>query len=100
MFANSPTPFVIPKGKCKSSFITVIITAGIGPYINPASIINTFEKSNFKKSAGVPGKIGISGITQYATYASAVNTAIPATFFAENVLLLILLLVFAKCVGQ
>jgi hypothetical protein len=42
----------------------VIIIAGIGPYIKPAKIINTLEKSSLRKSAGVPGKIGISGIIQ------------------------------------
>ena len=54
------------------------MTAGIGPYINPASITNTLERSSSKKLAGVPAKIGIS--SKYTTKDSAENTAIPAIF--------------------
>ena len=87
-FAICPTPKVDEPIRHKSSFIIPTQSAAIGPYIKPASIINTFEKSNFKKNTA---EVGNSENSKKETaYASATKIAIPAmllvvkTFFIKN----------------
>ena len=86
MLASSPTPPVVPTAIWISSFTSVIIIAGIGPYIKPASITNTLEKSSSKKLAGVLAKMGIS--KRYTTKDRAEKTAIPAIFLVVKVLVI------------
>ena len=58
IFAGTPASFL----ELDLSNVFVMLAGFMyGPI--PA-LINTLEKSSFKNSAGVPGKIGISGIMQ------------------------------------